>query len=335
MKRMSRRTVEPLGHAEFDLLLPRPVDGLMPNARQEAIEDYLMDEITRTAPERPRVRRAAWVALPVAAAVIAGAVIAAPAEPERDSRAGAPEARERPGPGLTGLVDRISLAAARQPALEPRQDQYLYIESVTSGFTVDRSDGTERGVVTPPHKRQVWISPDGSKSFVLEPEHAFMDKRGEDLDTPTGDDRNSYNAVKKLPADPDALLERLYGGGKPGNLPDDWSAFAEVGRILDEQLTTPRTSAALYRAAARIPGVEVVEKATDARGRTGIALAFTALYDRQEWIFDKDSYAYLGRRSVLVKERWGLKPGTVHFQSAVVGRAVVDAKRQLPDGRML
>ncbi|MFI9306613.1 hypothetical protein [Streptomyces triculaminicus] len=84
--------------------------------------------------------------------------------------------------GLSATVDRISLAAARQPALEPRQDQYVYVESKVTGGWVDRTGGKEKLVVTPLHSRQVWHSPDGLKGFVYEPGHVFMDKNGEDLD---------------------------------------------------------------------------------------------------------------------------------------------------------
>ncbi|WKK27480.1 CU044_5270 family protein [Streptomyces olivoreticuli] len=135
-----------------------------------------------------------------------------------------------------------------------------------------------------------------------------------------------------LPTDPDALLKRLYRGGKPGDAQDDWSAFGEIGQLLDEQIAPPEISAALFKAAAEIPGVALVDKATDATGRTGVAITHTYRNSRQEWIFDADTYEYLGRREVLVEPYRGLKPGAVTTESVVVKRAVVSAKKELPGG---
>ncbi|WP_199843788.1 CU044_5270 family protein [Streptomyces albireticuli] len=179
----------------------------------------------RGTPHRPRAprsraRRTAWIALPAAAAVIAGAVIVAPdSSGTSGTDTSPPRAGAKPAPGtakgLSATVDRISLAAAQRPALEPRQDQYIYVESKVRGGSVDRAGGKEKLVVTPLRSRQVWHSPDGLKGFIYEPGHEFMDKNGEDLDLDRPDDvteRGSYNSVKKLPTDPDVLLKRLYQG---------------------------------------------------------------------------------------------------------------------------
>ncbi|GGX97965.1 CU044_5270 family protein [Streptomyces hiroshimensis] len=363
---------EPLDHAEFGLLLPRPADGGLSAARQQQLREHLMAEIgraadpvpdlvpgdgtgavtTRPAP-RPRMRRAVRIAVPAAAAasaaaVIAGVVLLSPGSAGTDSRGQNPGTGGRPGAvsadsgtvagttkGLPAVMDRISLAAERQPAPEPRPDQFIYVESRVSGIKSERSGGKERFRVTSLHPRQVWLSPDSRKSFIYEPEHPFMDKKGEDLDVgdgPADELPHSYASLKALPSDPDALLKQLYRGASVGDPQADWSAFEEIGQILGEQLVPPRISAALYKAAAKIPGVTFVDEATNPDGRKGIAVTFTAGFGRQEWIFDRDTYEYIGQRSVLVKEHWGLAPGTEYFRSAIVRRAVVDAKKELPGG---
>ncbi|MEU5049091.1 CU044_5270 family protein [Streptomyces sp. NPDC021096] len=345
MMRISRRPQEPLDHSDFDLLLPRQDETALPKARQDLLEEALWAEAHRTAPRAPRspAHRTAWIALPAAAAVIAGAVIVAPdssGTSDTDTRPPKAGAKLQPGTtkGLSATVDRISLAAARQPALEPRQDQYIYVESKVTGGRVDRAGGKEKLVVTPLRSRQVWHSPDGLKSFIYEPGHEFMDKNGEDLDLERADDvtdRGSYNNVKALPTDPDVLLERLYQGGKMGNPQADWTAFGEIGQLLEEQIAAPKISAALFKAAAKIPGVTLVDKAVDATGRSGIAITHTGPVSRQEWIFDRNTYAYLGQRDVLVKPYRGLEPGAVTHETVVIKRAVVDAKKELPDGTTL
>ncbi|GHG79091.1 hypothetical protein GCM10018779_59670 [Streptomyces griseocarneus] len=346
--RISRRPQAPLDLGDFDLLLPRQVETVLPEARQDLLEEALWAEAHRTAPcaPRSRARRTAWIALPAAAAVMAGAVIVAPdgsgtsGTSGTDTRPPKADAKLEPGTtiGLSATVDRISLAAARQPALEPRQDQYIYVESKVRGGRVDRAGGKEKLVVTPLRSRQVWHSPDGLKSFIYEPGHEFMDKNGEDLDLDSADevtDRGSYNSVKSLPTDPDALLKRLYRWGRMGDPQADWTAFGEIGQLLEEQIATPRISAALFKAAAKIPGVTLVDKAVDATGRTGVAITHTGPNSRQEWIFDRNTYEYLGQRDVLVKPYRGLEPGAVTSETVVIKRAVVNAKKELPDGTTL
>ncbi|ARZ70293.1 hypothetical protein SMD11_4699 [Streptomyces albireticuli] len=362
MKRTPGRRHEPIGHTEFDLLLPAPADPALSPGRHAQLKEHLMDEIltsraeaasgTAGAPRPPRrLRRAAWIALPVAATLAVGALAVGPWDlgGSKDDGVQAltgphpepPTVTLEPGStkNLAAAVDHISLAAARQPVLEPRKDQYVYIESQVSFRRSLKAGGKEESWVDPLHKRQIWMSPDGTKGWLYEPGDSFGEKKGQDLDDGPHRDsshRHSYDAMKALPTDPDALLAKLYPeGGKMGDPEADWDAFKESGSMLHEQLAPPETSAALYKAAARIPGVTLVENTTDAKGRPGIAVAFVRGDSRFEWIFDKSTYAYLGQREVLLKETDGMKPGTVVGQTSVVTRAVVDAEKELPGGEKL
>ncbi|MCC3771623.1 hypothetical protein K6I34_004686, partial [Streptomyces sp. UNOC14_S4] len=144
MMRTSRRPQEPLDLGDFDLLLPRQAETVLPQGRQDLLEEALWAEVNatacRTVPSAPRsrARRTAWIALPVAAAVIGGVVLVAPdGSGASGVDAHPPKAGVRlesgTAKGLSAAVDRISLAAARLPALEPRQDQYIYVESKVTG----------------------------------------------------------------------------------------------------------------------------------------------------------------------------------------------------------
>ncbi|MFI6476243.1 CU044_5270 family protein [Streptomyces sp. NPDC050516] len=363
MTRMPWGRHEPLHASEFDLLIPAPGDDpQMAADRHTALATHLESEIRRAsapaAVRRARLRRTALIGVPVAAVLAAGVIVPGSLHLGGASgqgvRAGGHQdtgPREKPQwmplvPGTTEnlsvTVDRIVLAAAAQPSLTPRQDQFIYIKSKVSFLRVGTNPATGKTDtwITPLHTRQIWKSPDGKKGFLYEPGGALSDVEpdGSDLDHGpgvSGDTRHSYNSMKALPTDPDALLKRLYQGGKRGNPDDDWMAFKEINSLLSEQIAPSATSAALYKVAARIPGVELVPKANDADGRQGIAIAFTRGSTRHEWIFDKDTYAYLGQRQVLVQEEEGLKPGTVVGQTTVIERAVTDAKRELPDGKRL
>jgi hypothetical protein len=64
--------------------------------------------------------------------------------------------------------------------------------------------------------------------------------------------------------------------------------------MLDEATLLPEAGAALYRAAAKIPGVSVVEHAKDQAGRPGIGLSFKERDERHVWVFGKKTLDYLG-----------------------------------------
>ncbi|MEU4158604.1 CU044_5270 family protein [Actinoplanes sp. NPDC026670] len=56
----------------------------------------------------------------------------------------------------------------------------------------------------------------------------------------------------------------------------------------------PAQRAALFQAAARIPGIAVVDDAVDAAGRTGTGVTWTFGGYKAMWIFDPETHAFLG-----------------------------------------
>ncbi|CAM5632299.1 hypothetical protein SAVIM40S_04808 [Streptomyces avidinii] len=82
----------------------------------------------------------------------------------------------------------------------------------------------------------------------------------------------------------------------------------------------------------------MVDDAVDAAGRSGIAVARLDERSglREEWIFDRQTLAFLGERSVQVQGESGeqglIKPGTVVFTSAITTRTVVDRIKEIPAG---
>ncbi|MEU1520006.1 CU044_5270 family protein [Streptomyces sp. NPDC005811] len=319
------------------------------------IHDLQQDERTATtAPARTRrlrIPRPA-VTLPVTAAAVAAAVVAGLA---LSTGGGARDAGVATGPALTTeigaasarglpqLLDQISLAAAdvSDPDVEP--GQYVYIESKTAQTFV-RHDGDESSLASHPlHRRQVWESADGTKGWLIDP--AVNDSpEGETLSLP--DERGntpratlnapSYDFLAKLTTDPDALLAKIYKETKgQGNTPDQ-QAFTTIGDLLGESYPPAALYSALFKAAAKIPGVVVVDDAVDAVGRHGVAVARLdeTSGQREEWIFDRKSHVFLGERTVQVEQGEGddalVKPGTVIYTTAILKRAVVDAMKQPP-----
>ena len=88
--------------------------------------------------------------------------------------------------------------------------------------------------------------------------------------------------------------------------------------------TPPKVAAALYRAAALIPGVTLVARATDAIGRRGVAVAQTADGIRTELIFSKTTLQLIGGRTILTST------GESTSATAIISQAFVDHLGQVP-----
>ncbi|MFE6055194.1 CU044_5270 family protein [Kitasatospora sp. NPDC056446] len=344
---------QPLDHAELRHLLPAAGAPAAPPGRQRQIEEFLMNEITSTPAPAPapatsarpgaRSRRRLLIAVPATLAAFAlAATVAANTfggqgeTPVRGERVAAPVVQIVAGStaGLDGAVQRISLAAEAAPDLVLRPGQYVYIESTVSHLagSVDAGSGASTVWVEKPHQRQVWHSADGRTGWLTE--EGKSPEGGAALASGTGAYLNapSYDYLRTLPTDPQELLRKIYTETEGAGSGPDQQAFVTIADLVREQAVPGKLAAALYQAAARIPGVVLVDSATDAAGRTGIAIARTnaATGSRDEIIFDRGSYAFLGERSVQVTEAFGVKPGTVTANTAVLRRVATDAAGHRP-----
>ncbi|MFE6837545.1 CU044_5270 family protein [Streptomyces sp. NPDC057705] len=346
-------------------LLP-PVERELPAGRHQfhrnrlmaVIQDDLRDRRTAgAAPARtarrlgPQLRRA--ILLPVAVCVLAGTVVAGvgilsdqggtvsavATGPVLTTRIGAANPA-----GAAQLLDRISLAAAEVSGPAVRKDQYIYI-GVQQANTYVRTDRGKNTLVSQePHLRQTWNSPDGAKGWLIEPGSTGPEGLTLDRATKSGKPPQPYlNApthdyLATLPTDPDVLLRKIYTETEGMGRTPDQEAFTTIGDLLRASHPPAALTAALYKAAAKIPGVVQVDEAVDAAGRRGVAVAHLdeTSGQRTEWIFDKDSLVFLGERTVQVSGSSGegglIKPGTVVSTSAVLTRAVVDRIKETPAG---
>jgi hypothetical protein len=234
-------------------------------------------------------------------------------------------------PAATQLLAKIATTAAAQPSPPVRDTQFWYIKSWVSNqvCTVTPSGtakpGGEKCAMDKPHERQIWQSVSNLCITGLLRENgqniplAFSGNcpyRG-GINVPT------YRFLQSLPTGPQALLT-LIEQEMQGQLPRSEEAFSAIGDLLREAIAPPAVSAALYRAAALIPGVSVVANATDAIGRHGVAVALTFQGVRTEWIFNKQSLQYLGERDI------DLANGSTTGEAAVLQRAFVDRPGQIP-----
>ncbi|MFD6974004.1 CU044_5270 family protein [Streptomyces sp. NPDC059979] len=326
-------------------------ERLMAHIEQDRQQDQGVTAAGRTRPKGRGLRLRPAFTLPVAALALAGAVIAGTVMNGPGGGPGAlatgPVLTTRLGSATTGdvpqLLDRVSLVAAQGARSAVGPGQYVYIESQSSNTFVktvgDRSSLASHAL----HRRQIWRSADGAKGWLIDP--AVNDSpRGETLSLP--DEKGnpfkaslngpSYDYLARLTTDPDALLAKIYKEtAGQGNTPDQ-QAFTTIGDLLGESYPPAALYPALFKAAARIPGVVVVDDAQDAIGRSGVAVARLDETSgiREEWIFDKNTHVFLGVRTVQVQqvteEGVVIAPGVVRFTSAVTARAIVDGMKQTP-----
>ncbi|WP_434600162.1 CU044_5270 family protein [Streptomyces sp. A5-4] len=244
---------------------------------------------------------------------------------------GAPTKQAQTSPAAVQLLNRIALTADEQPRTKVRNDQYTYIK--VTGFTTAMNGDTgttERSS----QAREEWTSVDGTgRTLQRAPggDQWLAAPGAGSLSSPT------YRLLEQLPTDPGHLLKTIYkdtnlnhGSGTDSTTGPDQEAFVAIGDLLRGMTAPPNASEALYRAAARIPGVITVPEAVDAAGRHGVAVARVHDGERTEWIFDKKSLHLLGECTVLLKDgAWG-KAGAEVESIAIIGRGITDQPGHSP-----
>ncbi|MBM7438600.1 CU044_5270 family protein [Streptomyces sp. HB132] len=352
---MNDRTSGP-GRAEREelaRLLPVPAERDLPPGRHLHHKDTLMrliDQDGDRATARPRLLRPA-VLLPAAGLALGGVLLTtlavtgqgsapAPSASGTGSRATAPH-------GAAVLLDRIALAAGRSGGRTVTGDQFVYVRTLASG-----NEGEFGGPVrmTEPSEREVWMTQKAGPVIdegLIHQDGSYIPlvvgvPDGETpVGYPAGLSRPTYAWLASLPTDPDILLRRLTteitrdqdSRDTPAEDRDEArDAFDAIGELLRETVMPPKTAAALYKAAARIPGVAVDPDAVDAAGRHGIGVARDDVRAgwRTAWIFDSTTLEYLGERTYLIRDTSMGKKGALIGVSAVLERAVVDALRERP-----
>ncbi|MFJ5263929.1 CU044_5270 family protein [Streptomyces sp. NPDC088387] len=321
---------------EITRLLPVPDDQDVPHEQYLRHRDLLMDIIDRDQASGQRaqpVRRLLRPAVlaPVAALGVACALALSLVDTGGDTGGEAAARDMRPA---AALLDRISDAAERRTAPQVRDDQFVYTREKNSD--TDLTSG--KAVVGPLEDREVWAAQEPGPLHRLGlvrvggEEFAINAELGDTEGTPAGFSRPTYRWLAELPTDPAELRDYLYA-----HTPDvdsrerDQAVFEQIGRLLGGPMP-PRTAAALYRAAAEIPGVTRAPRAKDAIGRQGLGIARddTRYGVHTEWVFDDRDYTFLGSRSWLSVDRPYGKAGTQLSGSAELEYAVVDKVGQEP-----
>lgn len=329
--------------AELRRLLPPAGDPVLPADRRLQLKESFLREITMAPTPAPTPRPVrSWprrLALPALAGALAAVVAGGVAVVEHVRHRQGPQhspivapiipVEQATSDGVAVLLNRIAQAAEGRPAADTGGGRYVYVKSrvawlvfAEDGKNGPKEAGVDARVLDQVHDREVW-----------RPAHAgtgdgLIRERGETFGLSGATPNDEYAG---LPTDPDALLRHVREVTKGRGTSPEYEVFDYIGEALHESVLPPAVTAALYRAAAKIPGVTVVRDSVDAAGRRGIAVAMEDPFDtRTEWIFDPSSYEYLGGRSYLVRDTIDGKAGSLTGTTAVLTRGVVQDPGELP-----
>ncbi|MFK0008475.1 CU044_5270 family protein [Paenarthrobacter sp. NPDC090520] len=133
-------------------------------------------------------------------------------------------------------------------------------------------------------------------------------------------------AVKTLPREPQALLDLIYLKTKGKGPSAEKEALTTIASSLRTGVIPADLRAAMYKAAALIPGVVVADKQATLDGRQGIALgvAWAGGKFREDIIIDPATGLLIGERTVYLVAESGIPANTASSWTAV-RTSVVDS----------
>ncbi|MGY0235039.1 CU044_5270 family protein [Longispora urticae] len=231
-------------------------------------------------PPRRKFRFALGFGVPAltAAAVVAGLLILAPADPITGPTQPAHAA---------DILHRAAVSAATLPDIEPRPDQFLYVKRASGELWLSM-DGTRDGQMTQTGSSEVSPLP-GCRNGV----RATVDKNDK-VQPGITEPCVPSPAYPKLPDTADGMLAHLNGEAA-GNTSPTNAAAKEALNLLEARYLRPKARAALFEALSRFDGVTVVPDAVDGAGRHGIGIGWSHYGSPlQVLVFDKQSHEYLG-----------------------------------------
>jgi hypothetical protein len=333
-------------HDEQSALIPDPAVGRdLPTDRQRILREFVMREIrqgtatTRQSRTRRLFTAPVLTATVTAVVIVIGFGVAAAGGGDRPDGDGAfVDARSDQRGGGVALPEQSAGESEASPYGLVRNDQFVYVKTKAawSGSMV-----CEAPKLQPAKEIQWWESVDGTRPGLKKDAAARADLVIEPNADYASFNVPNYRFLESLPTDPDELLKKIYAETQ-GDKTREQVAFVAIGDAIRNSVLPPKIGAALYRTAAKIPGVVVVKDAVDAVGRHGVAV--TRVDEeagiRDEWIFDKETMQLLGERSVVVRKTDGgemngqkcesADVGAVLSSTAVLDSAVVDKAGQTP-----
>ncbi|WP_203931641.1 CU044_5270 family protein [Virgisporangium ochraceum] len=272
-------------------------------AARDRARTALLDRINGVESPAPR-RPARWTlraaaVVTAAAAVAVGVVVVTGGPAERTDRSGDPPAAVAAPPyakpaGAAEFLENAAWTAARRAWVDPRPDQFMYVEFLTTENRMEVADANPNGALVPGQtvnkRRESWSRVDG---------HVIAGR--EDGGQLHSRERTEKQRWPTIPYDD------LAGLTTPEKF-DEWHhrvkpAGASPEALLTQFVLPPDVEAAIYRWLARQPGARVDPDAVNFDGRPAIALTYVVEdYLRTELLFDPETYALIGDRLVAIRD---------------------------------
>ncbi|CAM3425488.1 CU044_5270 family protein [Stackebrandtia soli] len=316
---------------ELIRMLPKLEERNLMSDRQRQLQEFMMSEIdkSRTSEQTPRrVLKPRFVVAATALAAVAAVAVVATTIGNGGAGVGQ-ETDESQVTEPSPVAETFELAAAYaadQPFDPPSPDQWIYVETQNLiSDSIAEPKGQDRDVI-----EQSWMLADGTQMAGINPETGELE---------TWEQDNEYPELSALPTDPEELLDVLreeltqeYGGDLDG---EELNAelFSRVSWILMVHSLPPDVTAALWQAAAQIPGVTEIET-VEVDGRELIAVGrIVEKWRFEQLLVDPETYAFVGIRGEAVKDftmKGGndpieVKKGEVLFEIIRLAEAIVDA----------
>jgi len=261
--------------------------------------------------------------------------------------------------GWRGGADPAAAAVLQKAAssagnvVDPELGAGDYLEIETTSMRVNWTEGepyastTTEQIYVPKDRSDewVWIRPMSRLYATFGPESekaandyfaAIYGEHGEDyverLRAPAGrwydgDSQVSPEALADLPTDPRMLLNFIYRTTIGTGPSPDGEALVFIADRLRTGAIPARVRAALYEAAALIPGVEIVEDQATLDGRVGTAIGRVESNGgfRQDIIVDPETGLFIGERTTSLTATNGVPAGTISSWTSVTTSVVGEA----------
>ncbi|MFI7705851.1 CU044_5270 family protein [Nonomuraea sp. NPDC049480] len=329
-----------------------------PSARSvAAARARLTAHMSKPATRRPPVRPLWGIGLVAAcaAAIVAVSIVGrapaveTPRQHAEGSTSPAQELRLRPVASARDLADNAAAMAAAEDEGTPAAHEWAYLKKRVARTRADGGEWTT-GFPEKTAVHEMWRRADDKRFAGIE-NGKLKIMKGSEFEVP-------YPFLLSLPADPAALLGRVYeqidaeqarhreglyermkqryGERKAKEMPapvmsaEDrhMRAFQYIALGMSEAVLPPRLRAAMYGAMARIPGVTYAPRASDLARRKGVALyRIHGGYLRDDIFIDPQTYAYLGYRTMAVRDHDDnfstVKKGQIMNWEALLETAIV------------
>ncbi|MEV0351493.1 CU044_5270 family protein [Nonomuraea sp. NPDC050680] len=239
-------------------------------------------------------------------------------------------------------------ARAADDEIEPRDDQYIVVKTLqTTDYSLVPYDKSQEHYYLR-FKDTVWLRAgerqrgqfaDGvHEQTIIEPlayagqpiPKSAYKKMGTTVNPIVycKDAKNDYPTIKSLPTDVEGMRAHLDAMWKPkAEKLTPFLAYLAARRLLWQTYLPAAQRSALYQALSTFPGITIDEEVQDAAGRKGVGVGFVSPDGvRWELIFDRDTYALLGDRSVVVDAKAAKAPaGALVAATAQLEISVADS----------